>query len=69
MDSRADEAVAVALFLNPALRALRHERGVAEGEVVAAGVLPNAEFGVTWLHIENFTKSLATSGFDVHVRW
>ena len=29
-----DEAVAVALFLNPGLRAFRKERGVAEGEVV-----------------------------------
>lgn len=64
-----DEAVAVALFLNPGLRAFRKERGVAEGEVVAAGVLSNAELEVTWLSIENFTKSLATSGFDVSLRW
>ena len=56
----ADEAVAVALFLNPGLRAFRKERGVAEGEVVAAGVLPMPSFEVTWLSIENFTKSLAT---------
>ena len=65
----ADEAVAVALFLNPGLRAFRKERGVAEGEVVAAGVLPNAELEVTWLSIENFTKSPASSGFDVSLRW
>jgi outer membrane protein, heavy metal efflux system len=65
----ADEAVAVSLFLNPGVRAFRRERGVAEGEVVAAGVLPNAELEVTWLFIESFTKSLATSGFDVSLRW
>ena len=64
-----DEAVAVALFANPALRAFRRERGVAEGEVVAAGVLPNPFLEVTWLHIENLTKSLATSGFDIGLRW
>lgn len=64
-----DEAVAVSLFVNPALRAFRRERGVAEGEVVAAGVLPNPFLEVTWLHIENLTKSLATSGFDVGLRW
>lgn len=64
-----DEAVAVALFLNPALRASRKERGVAEGEIVAAGVLPNAELEVTWLYIENFTKSFATGGIDVGLRW
>lgn len=65
----ADEAVAAALFLNPSIRAARKERGVAEGEVVAARVLPNPELGVTWLHIENFTRSLATSGFDVSLTW
>ncbi len=37
----ADEAVAVALFLNPELRASRKERGVAEGQLVSAGLLPN----------------------------
>jgi cobalt-zinc-cadmium efflux system outer membrane protein len=64
-----EEAVAVALFANPALRAFRRERGVAEGEVVAAGVLSNPFLEVTWLHIENLTKSLATSGFDIGLRW
>jgi cobalt-zinc-cadmium efflux system outer membrane protein len=65
----ADEAVAVALFLNPGIRAARRERGVADGELIASRVLPNPELQVTWLHIENFTKSLATSGFDVGLSW
>jgi len=65
----ADEAVAVALFLNPDIRAFRKERGVAEGELIAARLLPNPELQLTWLHIENFTKSLATSGFDVGLSW
>ena len=64
-----EEAVAVALFLNPGLRSFRKERGVAEGEVVAAGLLPNPELQVTWLYIEHFTHSLATSGFDVALNW
>lgn len=64
-----DEAIAVALCLNPDLRAFRKERGVAEGELIAAGLLPNPELAVTWLHIEHFTKSLATSGFDVALNW
>ncbi len=64
-----DEAVAVALFLNPDLRAFRKERGVAEGELITAGLLPNPELQVTWLHIEHFTKSFATSGFDVALNW
>jgi len=65
----ADEAVLVALFFNPALRAFRQERGVAEGELIAAGLLQNPELQVTWLKIEHFTKSLATSGFDVALNW
>jgi len=64
-----EEAVAVALFLNPDLRSFRKERGIAEGEVVAAGLLPNPELQVTWLYIEHFTHSLATSGFDVALNW
>ncbi len=38
-----DEAVAVALYLNPDLRAFRKERGVAEGELISARLLPNPE--------------------------
>jgi outer membrane protein, heavy metal efflux system len=65
----ADEAIAVALFLNPDLRTFRKERGVAEGELITAGLLSNPELEVTWLHIEHFTNSLATSGFDVALNW
>jgi len=64
-----DEAVAVALALNPDLRAFRKERGVAEGELVAAGLLPNPELGVTWLYLENFTKGLASGSLDASLSW
>ena len=43
-----DEIVAVALTLNPALRARRLEIGEAEALLVGAGLLPNPEVGVTW---------------------
>jgi outer membrane protein TolC len=39
----ADEAVVVALYLNPDLRAFRKERGVAEGGLVSARLFPNPE--------------------------
>jgi cobalt-zinc-cadmium efflux system outer membrane protein len=65
----ADEAVAVALFLNPEIRAFRKERGVAEGERVAAGLLPNPQLQVTWLFIQGFTKGLMTAGWDVGISW
>ncbi len=64
-----DEAVAVGLYLNADLRAFRYERGVAEGELVAAGVLPNPELSLQWLRIPGFTKSLATAGIDLGISW
>jgi cobalt-zinc-cadmium efflux system outer membrane protein len=39
----ADEAVVVALYLNPDLRAFRKEKGVAEGELLTARQFPNPE--------------------------
>lgn len=65
----ATEAVAVALFLNPDIRAFRRERGVAEGELIAARLLPNPELQLTWMYIENFTRSLATGGVGVSLNW
>jgi outer membrane protein, heavy metal efflux system len=44
-----DEAVAAALYLNPDLRAFRKERGVAEGQLVSARLLPNPEISATAL--------------------
>ena len=64
-----DEAVAVALVLNPEIRAFRRERGVAEGELIAAGLFPNPELLLRWLHIENVTRSLATAGLDIGLNW
>jgi cobalt-zinc-cadmium efflux system outer membrane protein len=64
-----DEAVAAALFLNPGLRAFRKERDVAEGELVAAGLLPNPDLQIAYLFLESFTKGITTSAFDVALNW
>lgn len=64
-----DEAVAVGLCVNPDLRAFRAQRGVAEGELVAAGILPNPELELSWLHIQDFTRSLATGAIGLGVSW
>jgi outer membrane protein, heavy metal efflux system len=40
------EAVAIALAFNPELRAFREERGVAQGELVEAGLYPNVALQV-----------------------
>lgn len=36
-----DEAAAIALYSNPALRAIRDRRGLAAAQLVQAGILPN----------------------------
>ncbi len=41
-----DEAALVAVVASPALRATRAQRGVAQAEVIAAGVLPNPQLSV-----------------------
>jgi outer membrane protein TolC len=46
-------AVALALVHNPELRAFRLERGVAEGQVVAAGALANPELRLELTHLQN----------------
>ncbi|MFO0982219.1 MAG: TolC family protein [Planctomycetota bacterium] len=65
----ADEAVAVALFLSPELRAARRVRGVAAGELVSAGLLSNPTIGASWLHIQGFTTSFASGLIDLGLSW
>ena len=44
-----EQAVAVGLSLNPDLRAFRRERGLAEGELVSARLVPNPEIAASVL--------------------
>lgn len=44
-----DEAIAAGLYLNPDLRAFRREKGIAEGELVSARLIPNPEIAVSAL--------------------
>src|SRR5205807_7814020 len=36
-----DDAATIALYSNPALRAIRHRRGLAAAQLIQAGILPN----------------------------
>ena len=65
----ADAAVAVALYLNPGLRAARRERGIAEGELVSAGLLANPVISASWLHIQDFTTDFASGLIDLGLDW
>ena len=49
-----DAAVVLALRSNPDLRMLRDQRGIAEGEVVAAGALANPTVAFDLIHLEDW---------------
>lgn len=44
-----DESAGLAITLNPEIRAFRMGRGIAEGQLIEAGLLPNPEIDTTWL--------------------
>jgi cobalt-zinc-cadmium efflux system outer membrane protein len=62
-----DRAVALALVGNPTLRAFRLERGVAEGEVLAAGAIANPELRLEVTHLQN--RKLSELGWGVGLEW
>ena len=61
-----DAAVALAMRGNPDLRAVRLSRGIAEGEVVAAGALANPTIGFDLIHIEDWAN---TEAWAVQLGW
>jgi outer membrane protein TolC len=61
-----DEAVAIAMKSNPDLRAARHQRGIAEGEVVAAGALLNPAVDLDVIHLEDYGTRNA---WAIGLRW
>jgi len=64
-----EDAVLVAEYLNPSIRAFRATRGVAEGELTTARLVANPQLQLNLLHIENFTRSLATAGIGGGIGW
>ena len=64
-----DEAVLVAVYLNPGIRAFRLRQGVAEGELVTARLIANPQLQVSLFDIQGFTKNLATMGVDSVLSW
>lgn len=61
-----DAAVALALRGNPELRAARHQRGIAEGQVIAAGALANPTVAFDLIHIEDWGSQV---GWAVALGW
>lgn len=61
-----EEAVAVALKSNPDLRAIRRQKGVAEGEVTLAGALNNPTVDLDFIHLEDYGSR---RGWAVALGW
>lgn len=61
----ADEAVAMAMRRNPDLRAMRHEVGAAEGEMIDMTALKNPALEVQGLHLQD----LAQKAWAVELSW
>lgn len=64
-----EDAVLVAEYLNPSIRAFRSARGIAEGELTTARLIANPEIQLNLLHIQNFTQSLGTAGIAGAISW
>src|SRR4029077_18132100 len=62
-----DHAVAAALLSNRALRALRFERGVADGEIIAAGAIANPVVRLEVTHLQERDPNLL--GGAVGLAW
>ena len=61
-----DEAVALALRFSPDLRAARRQRGIAEGQIVAAGALANPTVEIQLLHLQDWGTR---NGWSVELAW
>ncbi len=63
-----EEAVTLALLLNPDLRAERRAAGVAEGEVVTAGLLPNPDLDVSLARVQGVGGGIANGTIEAALR-
>jgi len=62
-----DEAAVIAVLANPGLRAVREERGVAEAQIIAVGLLPNPTLALGMdVPVESPGKSI---GYNAGVEW
>jgi outer membrane protein TolC len=62
-----DEAAVLAVLANPSLRSARDQRGIAAGQVIQAGILPNPTFsGSGTLPIKQKGE---IDGYDINLAW
>src|SRR2546430_5281228 len=63
-----DEAAAIALYSNPALRAIRDRRGLAAAQLVQAGILPNPVVSYSRDYVTGGNTAGATNRYKFSAR-
>jgi outer membrane protein TolC len=64
-----DEAAAIALYSNPALRAIRDRRGLAAAQVIQAGILPNPVVSYERDYVTGGNTAGTTTGYTLSAGW
>ena len=64
-----DEAAAIALYSNPALRAIRDRRGLAAAQLVQAGILPNPVVSYERDYVSGGNTAGTTTGHSFSSGW
>jgi outer membrane protein TolC len=64
-----DEIAVMVVIVSPELRALRDQRGVANAQVLQAGILPNPQFGYTLDKLQAHTDPTLVNGKSLGLNW
>src|SRR5437899_670900 len=64
-----DEAAMIALYSNPALRAIRDRRGLAIAQVVQAGILPNVAVSYSRDYVTGGNTAGITTAYNLSAGW
>ena len=64
-----DDAATIALYSNPALRAIRDRRGLAAAQLVQAGILPNPVVSYSRDYVTGGNTAGTTTGYNFSAAW
>src|SRR5436309_10821445 len=64
-----DEAAAIALYSNPALRAIRDRRGLAAAQLIQAGILPNPVVSYARDYVTGGNTAGTITGYNFTAAW
>jgi len=64
-----DDAATIALYSNPALRAIRDRRGLAAAQLIQAGILPNVIVAYARDYVTGGNTAGTTTGYSFSAGW